>query len=250
MSDFLVIANFKQGGDWRYVKALLGDLEQDFATGGSGVQVVLLPPVPYLTKLVSGINAASIAAGVQVVSGLADGAWTGSYSAAMVAELGARYACVGHSERRIKFNDDDALVAAQYVQIVQAGMVPILCLGETLQQRERGETIQVLQRQLSSVFLFPGFQKLPKHDIIVAYEPVWAIGAGQAASLHEVEPVINDIRSIVSQCHAVAKCQVCYGGSVDEATCAQFLSFVDGLLVGRASLNRRQLQGVIKQCSG
>jgi len=251
MQNFTVIANFKQGGNIAYIDALIDELKgEGFSSSLAKVDVVLMPPVPYLSHLVASVSGTSMAAGVQVISGRGDGAWTGCYSAAMVAELGARYVCIGHSERRLRFHEDDSLVAGQYVQVVEAGLVPVLCIGESAQQRDKGVTLEVLRQQLSAVFSSAGFQKLPKHDTIVAYEPVWAIGAGKAASVEDVKPIINEIRSFVSQCHGIASSKVCYGGSVDMASCVQFHPVVDGLLVGRASLDVEQLRGVIKQCSG
>lgn len=251
MRDFTVIANFKQGGDLVYIDALMQVLkDEDLSSALSKVDVVLMPPVPYLSHLVASVQGTTMAAGVQAISGRSNGAWTGSYSASMVAELGARYVCVGHSERRTKFQEDDDLVAMQYAQTVSEGMVPILCVGESLVQRDKGLTLQCLHQQLSAVFSSAVFQKLPKHDIIVAYEPVWAIGAGNAASAEDVASIIKDIRSYVSQIHTVAKSAICYGGSVDMVSCTQFRPVVDGLLVGRASLNEEQLRGVIERCSG
>ena len=236
-----------------YVRQLVSALQLLSGEDIEGRQVVLLPPVPYLFSACLATRQLSFAdVGVQMVSGREGGAWTGSYHAKMVAELGGSYVCIGHSERRQKCRESIQLIASQYQQTVMAGLRPILCIGETMSERELGVTFSVLKQQLSSVFSTGDFEKLPKHDIIVAYEPVWAIGAKQAADIADVREVFSFLHDYLGAIAPFRHVSLCYGGSVDETNCQRFYAaeHISGLLVGRACLDIGQFMGVIAKCSG
>ena len=251
--DFLIIGNFKQAGDMAYVRQLISALQLRSDEQMQGRKVVLLPPVPYLfSACLASRQLSTTDVGVQMVGGREGGSWTGSYHAKMVAELGGSYVCIGHSERRQKCHEPIQVIASQYQQTVLAGLRPILCVGETMSERELGVTFSVLKQQLSSVFSTCGFEKLPKHDIIVAYEPIWAIGAKQAADIVDVEKVFLFLQDYLGSFASFRHVSLCYGGSVDETNCQRFYAakYISGLLVGRACLDIGQFMGVIAKCSG
>ena len=240
MKKFMIIANLKQNGSMTSVTELVDALQSpECQQAMQSCGVVILPPVPLLHATAQLIKSPGLHAGVQMVSGQEGGAWTGCYDAQMVAELGARYVCVGHSERRSKCHEGFSMVTQQYVQAVKQGLVPILCVGETAEQRKSEQTLAVLSAQLEAVFSADSFKKLPVHDMILAYEPVWAIGAKQAASIEAIENVFQFLRAQLQQERLLATISLCYGGSVDEANCDQFMQSaeISGLLVGRTCLD-------------
>ena len=252
VSDFLVIANCKQGGSFAYFLQLIDAIKKVHqAADKESCQVVLLPPVPYLNVL-SLKNFKNFSVGVQSVSAFMGHQITGDVTANMVKEMGASCVCIGHSERRLYCSEDENAIALQYQQTVLAGLNPILCVGETLEQRNKGQTLSVLESQLSAIFFHDDFDKLPKHDIILAYEPVWAIGAKQAASMEQVEDAFEFLHQYLEKQSVFGRRYFCYGGSVNQTNCQQFYDsdFVSGLLVGRCCLNIDGFMGVLDQCSG
>lgn len=251
--SFYVIGNFKQNGRLTGIESLVASLGASSSREMlSQCRVVLLPPVPYLAVTSQMVRSVGVSVGAQMVSGYPDGSRTGCYHAEMVAEMGASYACVGHSERRVQFSEGGKELAAQYCQIVRSGLKPILCVGETSGQRQQGQTFSVLEAQLLEVFSCDGFDTLPMHDIILAYEPVWAVGAQHAADVESVGEVFVFLRDFLARYSQFSQRTLCYGGSVDASNCQQFYQseHVSGLLVGRACLDVKELMGVITQCSG
>lgn len=247
--QFLVIANCKQGGRAAFFDQMLSELA-DCAVFDD-INLVVMPPVPYLGQLVRS-SASGFQWGVQMVSGRSGTAWTGSYDASMVAEIGAQYVCIGHSERRQHDRENSSVTISQYQQVVEAGLTPIFCVGETAEQRAQSQTIQIIEAQLSAVFSSDCFAKLPKHDIIVAYEPVWAIGADKPADAQSVSTEFSWLASYLTAQFSNGQHTLCYGGSVGPGNCRQFarLPEVNGLLVGRASLDIEAMKGVLLECSG
>src|SRR5687767_5531929 len=165
----LVAGNWKMNGSRASNEALLGALLREIAVAGS-VECAVCVPFPYLEQVSGRLRGSPIAWGAQTVSEHAQGAYTGEVAAAMLAEFGCRYAIVGHSERRQLYGESDAQVAAKFAAASAAGLTPILCVGETLQEREAGRTEEVVGRQLAAVKAFG--------KAVLAYEPVWAIGTG------------------------------------------------------------------------
>ena len=232
----IVAGNWKLHGSRQFATDLVSDLVASLPV--DGVEVVILPPLPYLGELVEAFEGRAIAFGSQDVSSNEKGAYTGEVSAAMLAEVGARFGLVGHSERRQYHNETSELVARKFAAALHAGLAPVLCVGETLEQREAGQTEQVIAAQLAPVLALvgpAGFQRA-----VVAYEPVWAIGTGRTASKEQAQQVHAFIRGEVAKLDAriADSLPILYGGSVKPDNAGELFAQpdVDGGLVGGASL--------------
>ena len=220
-------------------RAIARDLVAGVAAGlPSGVDVVVLPPFPYLDALISAHAATPIGFGAQDLSEHAQGAYTGEVSGAMLKDIGCGYVLAGHSERRQYHAETDAQVAAKFVAAQAAGLVPILCVGETLAEREDGATETVIARQLGAVIERAGVAAFA--NPVVAYEPVWAIGTGRTASPEQAQDVHAFMRGIFAGRDATiaSSLRLLYGGSVKPANAAELFGRpdVDGGLIGGASL--------------
>lgn len=226
----LVAGNWKMHGSRASIAALLDALVEGNPPSACAVCV----PFPYLAQAAERLRGTRIAWGAQNVSEHAQGAYTGEVSAAMLAEFGCRYVIVGHSERRSLYGETDAQAAAKFAAVRSAGMTPILCVGETLAQREAGQTEAVVARQLSAVEF---------EDAVLAYEPVWAIGTGRNASPEQAQAVHAFLRKRVP-----AETPILYGGSVKPQNAAQIFSMpdVDGGLIGGASLAAKDFLDIVK----
>jgi triosephosphate isomerase len=230
----LVAGNWKMNGSRRANAALLDGIKAGVkASTESELRVAVCVPYPYLEQ-VSGVLAGStIAWGAQDLSEHDAGAYTGEVSGAMLREFGCRYAIVGHSERRALYGEDDAKVAAKFAAAKRAGLTPIVCVGETLDQRERGETESVVVRQLDALGALS--------DAVLAYEPVWAIGTGKNATPQQAQEVHAFLRArIAARDSAVAgNLTILYGGSVKAANAKELFAMpdIDGGLIGGASLS-------------
>ena len=214
-------------------QALLDALLQGIPKGGRCACTVC-PPFPYLAQVAERLKGSPISWGAQNASEHAQGAYTGEVAAPMLAELGCRYVIVGHSERRQLYGESDALVAAKFAAVRAAGMTPILCVGETLQERDAGKTEEVVARQLQAVD-FDG--------AVLAYEPVWAIGTGRTASPEQAQAVHAFLRKRVPQ-----QTLILYGGSVKPQNAAAIFAMpdVDGGLIGGASLAAKDFLDIVK----
>jgi len=234
----VVAGNWKMHGSRSANETLLADLEERLSPEWP-VDVVVFPPYVYLADAVRTLAEADIAVGAQDVCAEPVGAFTGQVSAAMLRDIGCKYVIVGHSERRRLYHEDDALVARKFAAALQAGVTPVLCVGETLEEREANRTEAVVMRQLEAVTAMNGVSSLS--EAIVAYEPVWAIGTGRTASPEQAEGVHALLRSrIGAQDAKIARhLRILYGGSVKAANAAELFSMpdVDGGLVGGASLS-------------
>lgn len=204
----------------------------------SAMKCAVCAPYPYLGQVQQLLSGSAIAWGAQDVCQFENGAYTGGVSAAMLKDLGCHYAIVGHSERRAIFGESDEVVAVKFEVALKAGLTPILCVGETLSEREAGITEKIVARQLDAVTSRCGAKALGK--AVVAYEPVWAIGTGKTASPEQAQMVHAFIRSrIAAEDAAVASALlIIYGGSVKAANSAQLFGMpdIDGGLIGGASL--------------
>jgi triosephosphate isomerase len=200
--------------------------------------IAVCPPFVYLWEVGRLLKASSIALGAQSVCAEQVGAFTGEASAAMLKDVGCKYVIVGHSERRAIYKEDDALVARKFLAAQSQGLIPILCVGETLEERERGQTMQVVSRQLTAVLDLAGVAAL--RAAVIAYEPVWAIGTGKNATPQQAQEVHAHIRTAVAARDAkiAADVRILYGGSVKAANARELFAMpdVDGGLVGGASL--------------
>ena len=235
MRGKLVVGNWKMHGGLRQNDALFADLRSGWAPP-EGRRLAVCVPFPYLWQAQAALSGSAIAWGAQNISEHAAGAFTGEVSAAMVADFGCRYAIVGHSERRTLFSETDAAVAAKAVAALAAGLTPIVCVGETLEERDAGSTEAVVSRQLDAVLARLGARVV---DAVLAYEPVWAIGTGRTAKPEQVQAVHALLRKrLRAVAAAAADVPVLYGGSVkpDNAQALFACEDVDGGLVGGASL--------------
>jgi triosephosphate isomerase len=206
--------------------------------GAAGVDIAVCAPFPYLAQVAEALRGGPFAWGAQDLSEHDHGAYTGEVSGAMIAEFGCRYVLVGHSERRVLHGENDQQVAAKFVAARRAGLIPVLCVGETLVQRDAGETESVLQRQLTAVLDTAGGDAFAQ--AVVAYEPVWAIGTGRTASASQAQAAHRHLRGVVSGTNpaVAAGLTIVYGGSVKPGNAAELFAMpdVDGGLIGGASL--------------
>jgi triosephosphate isomerase len=228
----LVAGNWKMHGSRASIAALLDALVKENRPDSA-----VCVPFPYLAQVAERLRGSAIAWGAQNVSEHAQGAYTGEVSAAMLKEFGCRYAIVGHSERRQLYGETDAQVAAKFAAARSAGITPILCVGETLQEREAGSTEEVVGRQLAAVTFEGG---------VLAYEPVWAIGTGRNATPEQVQAVHAFLRKRVGP-----DTPILYGGSVKPQNAAAIFAMpdVDGGLIGGASLVASDFLEIVKAAS-
>lgn len=234
MSKKLIAGNWKMNGGLAANEALVHAMLAGI--GQPQAEVALCVPAPYLAQLQSLLQGSAIAWGSQDVSEHEQGAYTGEVSAAMLRDFACRYAIVGHSERRQYHGETDEVVAAKAQRALAAGITPIVCVGETLAQREAGETESVVKRQLAAVIHAVGHCIT---EIVVAYEPVWAIGTGKTATPDMAQAVHAVLRAQLAAATTNPKrVHILYGGSMNAANAASLLAQpdIDGGLIGGASL--------------
>ena len=241
----IVAGNWKLHGDRAFARALLDELA--VVAVPAGVERVILPPMPYLSELIGHYAPRSLAFGAQDVSSNEKGAFTGEVSAGMLKDIGCVYGLVGHSERRQYHGETSEIVAAKFFAAKRAGLIPILCVGETLHEREAGQTEWRIEEQLGPIFAIGGAQALD--GALLAYEPVWAIGTGKTASPEQAQAVHAFIRGEVAARDAkiAGSLPILYGGSVkpDNAVALFSQTDVDGGLVGGASLVARDFLDIV-----
>ena len=239
----LIAGNWKMNGSLSANDALLKALLQGVGTPGCDVAVCV--PAPYFAQVQSLLAGSPVALGAQDLSAQPQGAFTGEQSAAMLKDFGVRYAIVGHSERRQYHGETDALVADKARAALAHGITPIVCVGETLAEREAGRTEEVVKRQLAAVIHVNGHCI---SEIVVAYEPVWAIGTGKTATPAEAQQVHAVLRAQLQAATAHAKrVHILYGGSMNAANAASLLAQpdIDGGLIGGASLKAADFLQII-----
>ena len=235
MRTTLIAGNWKMNGSLPSVIELVEGIK----AGEAGkAQLAVCPPAVYLMKVGGMLDGTDIALGAQNVCDRESGAFTGEIGASMLKECGCQYAIVGHSERRALYQESDELVARRFAMAVESGLVPILCIGETLEQREQGTTEEIVARQLDAVIEQQGVSVIG-HSVI-AYEPVWAIGTGRVATPEQAQAVHGFIREKLSALDTgvADKVQILYGGSMNPANAGELISKpdIDGGLIGGASL--------------
>ena len=236
MRPKLVVANWKMNADKASVTQLLADYVAKInSTAGVGV----CPPSPYLQQAQELLAGSKIALGAQNVSQFESGAYTGEVSLAMLADFDCRYVIVGHSERRSGFGELDDTVAEKFVATLRSGLTPILCIGETGEERQAGKTEAVVCGQLEAVIEKAGIDSFAK--AVIAYEPVWAIGTGDTATPEQAQAVHQLVREKLANYDAAIalQVQVLYGGSVNASNANELFAMpdIDGGLVGGASLD-------------
>jgi triosephosphate isomerase (TIM) len=240
----LVAGNWKMNG----LAASLAEVEAmrqaaDAGEGGSA-ELLVCPPATLLAQAAWKLRGGKLALGAQDCSAQDSGAFTGDISAPMLKDTGAAYVIVGHSERRTLHHETDELVRAKAEAAVKAGLIPIVCVGETLAERERGEQAAVVIRQLRRS-LPPG---ATSETVVIAYEPVWAIGTGLTPTPKDVAAIHNGIRALAVEVGGpkAARTRILYGGSVKPSNCVELLTLdnVDGALVGGASLKAKDFLAI------
>lgn len=243
-------------GNWKMnssrVKAEeLADAINQGAQTFSSVDIVVIPPFVHLQQIEKQLENTPIAWGAQNLYVGAHGAFTGEVSGPMLLDYGCSYVLVGHSERRIIFNEDLPLVAAKFRAALEFGLMPILCVGETLAQREKNETETVIKAQLDSVIEASGIEAFKQ--AIIAYEPVWAIGTGLTATPAQAQEVHAFIRQQLAKQNVeiAAAARILYGGSVKADNAAGLFAMpdIDGALVGGASLEAKSFLGICEAAS-
>jgi len=234
----LVAGNWKMHGNRASNRALLDAILAGIA-GLEGVECAVCVPFPYLGEVAGRLADTKLAWGAQNLSEHAQGAHTGEVSAAMLKEFGCRYVIVGHSERRQLYGETDAAAAAKFAAVLGQGMTPILCLGETLHEREAGRTEEVVGRQLEAVLLL----NRNFGNAVVAYEPVWAIGTGRTATPEQAQEVHAFLRKRLAP-----GTRLLYGGSVKKDNAAALFAMrdIDGGLIGGASLVAADFIGIVQ----
>ena len=215
------------------------DLVESIKAGNPGkAELAVCPPAVFLMKVGGMLAETRISLGAQNVCDQEAGAFTGEISAGMLKQCGCSYAIVGHSERRALYLESDQLVAARFSMALSAGIIPILCVGETLDEREQGVTDMVVARQIDAVLDVCGIEGIAR--AVIAYEPVWAIGTGKVATPEQAQAVHAFIRAKLEQLDSSAaqQVQILYGGSMNPANAAELLSQpdIDGGLIGGAAL--------------
>lgn len=237
MRNTYLLGNWKMQGTRAQITALLDALPLNTSALSPNAVVAVFPPAPYLSLVQQRLNDSVIGLGAQTVSEFPPGAYTGEMAAEMLVDCGCRYVLIGHSERRALFDENDGRIGGKFWRAVDAALIPVLCVGESLQQWQAGTTFAVIEQQLAAVFADAKIEQAP--PFIVAYEPVWAIGTGQVASPAYAQSVHQFIRaelakSFGSQSETIA---IVYGGSVKAANFVALLAEpdIDGGLVGGAS---------------
>ncbi len=237
MRQPLVAGNWKLNGSRERIQSLLDGIKAGIGEVNNAA-VAVCPPFVYLSEVKTQLGGTPIALGAQDVCEQDEGAFTGEVSAPMLKEVGCEYVIVGHSERRNLYGEGDDLTARKFAAVRRQGLIPILCVGELLIEREQGITEQVVARQLDAVIELEGVEA--HADAVVAYEPVWAIGTGMTATPQQAQDVHKHIRQqLASKDEAIANdVQILYGGSMKGENAAGLLAMpdIDGGLIGGASL--------------
>ena len=243
----LIAGNWKMHGSRSSVAALLDGIQSGMSAVRSA-EVAVCPPFVYLAQVQTQLAGGGVAWGAQNLSHEKSGAFTGEVSADMLTDFACKYVIVGHSERRAIYGESDALVAKKYAAAQQAKLIPILCVGELLEERESGATESVVARQLDAVLSSSGIASFAR--AVIAYEPVWAIGTGRTASPQQAQDVHAFIRARLRKLDAAIadKVQILYGGSVKASNAAEIfnMSDVDGGLIGGASLKADEFLAICK----
>ena len=250
MRRSIVAANWKLNGNLSMISTLLGPIDIH-VNNINDVDVVICPPFPYLATCGQAIKSDNVFLGAQSVAKEEQGAFTGEVAAEMLKEIGCGFVIVGHSERREYYGETDQVVADKVSRVLEAGLSPILCVGESLEQREQGKMEDVIIRQLGAVVDKVGINNMAK--TVIAYEPIWAIGTGKTASPEQAQEVHSIIRSeLAKQSTDVSEgLRILYGGSVKASNATELFSQpdIDGGLIGGASLDAEQFNSIVDAAS-
>ncbi|WJW76468.1 triose-phosphate isomerase [Thiohalobacter sp. IOR34] len=247
MRQPLVAGNWKMNGSLDSIRTLVDGIKAGLGEVKSAA-VCVCPPYVYIPQVVEMLDGTVVAVGGQDVSDQEAGAFTGEVSGTMLKDVGCRYVIVGHSERRSIYGESDEFTARKFAAARRFGLTPILCVGELLEEREKGITDEVVARQLDAVIELEGIAALA--DAVIAYEPVWAIGTGKTASPEQAQEVHAFIRQKLAGLDAgvAEKVQILYGGSVKAANAAELFGMadIDGGLIGGASLSADEFLAICR----
>lgn len=245
----IVAGNWKMHGSKAMVHELLTALKA--STENLTTEIIVFPPFVYLSQVQTELQNSPIQWGAQNAAIAAEGALTGEISARMLVEFGCRYVLLGHSERRQYYHETDAEIVQKCAMISSHKLAPVLCIGETLEDREEGKTFDVIQKQINSILILENWRELMQNAVL-AYEPVWAIGTGKTASPEQAQEVHQFIRGVIAEKDTKFALQlpILYGGSVksDNAKSLFQMSDIDGALVGGASLRAKEFMEIC-QCN-
>lgn len=241
----LVVANWKMHGSLKQNEVLLTDFVATLSNL-KHTQVVVCAPYPYLAQLQNMLQHTDIAWGAQNIAKYEIGAFTGEVSAAMLRDFGASYVIIGHSERSTAYCESDENIAQKFMVAKKHGLIPILCVGETLIEREAGVMEMVVSKQLDTIINMYGAEIFA--DAVISYEPIWAIGTGLAATPAQAQAMHKFIRNKISMLNndAANRLKILYGGSVNPQNAVQLFAVenIDGGLIGRCSLNAQEFEGI------
>ncbi|MEC7500730.1 MAG: triose-phosphate isomerase [Planctomycetota bacterium] len=252
MRKTFIAGNWKMNLDRTQAVALAMELESGFATD-SDVELAVCPPFVYLDAVSAVVQATAIALGAQDMYFEKEGAFTGEVSGGMLTDLGCHYVILGHSERRHILGETDDVINQKVHAALALGLKPILCVGELLEEREASQTEAVVRQQMQGSL--DGISADQMEDVVIAYEPVWAIGTGKVATPEQAQSVHADLRRMIEACYnpeVASKVRIQYGGSVKPGNAGELLSLpdVDGALVGGASLTASDFLGIVTAVTG
>lgn len=242
----IVAGNWKMNGSQDLVKQLVGTVSAQASSFDGKAEIVIIPPALYVSQVCEHAGDA-LEVGLQNVACWESGAYTGEVSASMGRDLGCRYVLVGHSERRQLFSETDALAAEKVARVLESGLVAILCVGETLEERDAGQAREVVSEQVRQGLASVGEEQWSR--IIIAYEPVWAIGTGKTATAEDAQAMHSHVRSVLETMNAPAnEVSVLYGGSVKADNAAALFAEpdIDGGLIGGASLKADEFLSICR----
>ncbi|MRX27766.1 triose-phosphate isomerase [Kangiella sp. HZ709] len=243
----LIAGNWKMNGDSQFIGELMSDIKGRLDSDWQH-QILVSVPSLYLTKVKELAADTNIAVGAQNLSQQSNGAFTGEISGSMLADVNCQYVLVGHSERRSLYGESSTIVAEKYQAALDNDVVPVLCIGETLEEREAGTTMTIVKGQLDAVIEKSGIESIAQG--VIAYEPVWAIGTGKTATPEQAQEVHAEIRAHLAQfdVDVAEQTQILYGGSMNPTNAEQLLAQadIDGGLIGGASLKAEQFIAICK----
>lgn len=251
MRKKIVAGNWKMNKTAVEAKALIDGIRHVVDANTCSVEVVVCPPFTALESVAAALAGSQIGLGAQNMSAEASGAFTGEISAAMLVALGVRYVILGHSERRTLYGETDAIVNKKVHAALKAGLTPILCVGETLAEREAGRMDDVVSEQVNGSLVGVTGDDLRAGKVVIAYEPVWAIGTGRSASKEQAQEMHALIRRVLAEMicgAAAASVRIQYGGSMNPGNAAELLAMpdIDGGLIGGAALKADSFAAIIK----
>lgn len=247
----IIAGNWKMNGTRSSVEELLDGIKK--GAGETPVEWIVFPPYPFLPQTEKSLKDTKISWGAQNISDKASGAYTGEVSAKMLLEFGCNYVLLGHSERRTLFNEDDAAVASKFIVACEAGLKPVVCVGETLAEREAGNAEKIVAQQINAILARANNNSPLLAKTIIAYEPVWAIGTGVVATPEQAQQMHAFIRGLLAEydTEIAQKTPILYGGSVKPDNAATIFSMpdIDGGLIGGASLNFNDFLAIGRSCT-